>query len=93
MKQVPPEGDIIQGRRIPGGTRIGHSSWAVQRNTAVYGDDVEVYRPERWIDTSPEKKATMERTMELVFGYGRFGCLGKSIAYIELNKVFVEVRH
>ena len=29
--------------------------------------------------------------MELIFGYGRFHCLGKNVAMIELNKFFVEV--
>jgi cytochrome P450 len=31
----------------------------------------------------------MERMLELVFGSGRFGCLGQHIAMIELDKVFV----
>jgi hypothetical protein len=30
--------------------------------------------------------------VDLVFGSGKYGCLGKNIARIELNKVFVEVR-
>ena len=34
----------------------------------------------------------MERNNDLIFGYGRFKCLGQSVALIELNKVFVEVR-
>lgn len=33
----------------------------------------------------------MERSVELVFGSGRYGCLGKNVAFVELNKVFVEV--
>jgi hypothetical protein len=33
----------------------------------------------------------MRRVAELVFGYGRWGCAGKMIAFLELNKVFVEV--
>ena len=34
----------------------------------------------------------MERNNDLIFGYGRFKCLGQSVALMELNKVFVEVR-
>jgi hypothetical protein len=34
----------------------------------------------------------IERSQELVFGLGRYRCLGKSIAFVELNKVFVQVR-
>jgi hypothetical protein len=33
----------------------------------------------------------MEQCLDLIFGYGRWGCLGKNVAWIELNKVFVEV--
>ena len=33
----------------------------------------------------------MERNNELIFGYGRFQCLGKNVAFIELDKIFVEL--
>lgn len=33
----------------------------------------------------------MESHNEVIFGYGRFKCLGQSIALLELNKVFVEL--
>jgi cytochrome P450 len=33
----------------------------------------------------------MERQADLTFGYGRFACLGKPVALMELNKVFVEL--
>ena len=29
--------------------------------------------------------------MEMAFRYGKYQCLGKNIAHLELNKVFVEV--
>ncbi|KAF2111803.1 cytochrome P450 [Lophiotrema nucula] len=94
MKQVPPEGDTIKGQYIPGGTKIGHSTWAIQRRTDIYGEDVEVFRPERWIEADEERTMRMEQCLDLIFGYGRWGCLGKTVAWIELNKVFVELlRH
>lgn len=89
MKEVPPEGDTIHGRFVPGGTKIGHNMWSIQRHE-VYGADSHMYRPERWLEAGV-KRVQMEKVLDLVFGHGRWGCLGKPIAYIELNKVFVEV--
>jgi len=33
----------------------------------------------------------MERQQELVWGYGKYVCFGRSVALIELNKIFVEL--
>jgi len=95
-KQVPPEGVTIDGKFAPGGTWIGQNPWGMQRNKAIYGVDVEIFRPERWLqkDDSAEEKARVDRmtdTVGLVFGYGRFGCLGRGVATMELNKALIEV--
>ena len=90
MKKVPKGGDTIEGMFVPEGTRIAHSTWAVQRDL-IYGDDVEIFRPERWIEADEERLLRMEQTLDLIFGHGRWGCLGKLVAFIELNKIFVEV--
>lgn len=89
-KIVKPGGETIKGQWIPGGTGIGQCGWAIQRHP-VFGEDVDVFRPERWIETSDAHRIEMERTMELVFGNGRWGCLGKAIVLVELDKIFVEV--
>lgn len=88
---MPRGGDFIQRHFVPGGTKIAACAWGIQRNK-IYGDDVEVFRPERWLDAHAEKVQEMQKVLDLIFGYGRWGCLGKSIAYIELNKIFVEVK-
>jgi len=33
----------------------------------------------------------MEQNNELIFGYGKYQCLGKTVAMIELNKVILEL--
>lgn len=91
MKEVPKGGDVLHGKFVPGGTRIAHSTWSILRNTSVFGDDADLFRPERWLKAEPTKRAQMEKTTELVFGHGRWGCAGKSVAFLELNKIFVEV--
>ncbi|KAK3695739.1 cytochrome P450 monooxygenase [Podospora appendiculata] len=92
LKVVPPEGDSIDGVFVPGGTRIGHSVDALLRDTAVFGEDAELFRPERWVEAADEAAvAEMRRVTELVFGYGRWACAGKNIAFLEMNKVYVEL--
>lgn len=68
------------------------STWALHRSSIIFGPDANVFRPERWLDAPEVELQKMERNNELIFGHGRFGCLGKTIAFMELNKIFVEVR-
>jgi cytochrome P450 len=90
-KEVPPEGDTINGKFVPGGTKIGWGIFGVCRDKAIWGEDSDLFRPERWLEASAEKYKEMDSTLDLVFGYGRYQCLGKNLAFMELNKIFVEV--
>jgi cytochrome P450 len=63
----------------------------VTRRKDIYGDDVDIFRPERWIEADASTRAKYERTTDVIFGSGRFVCLGRNIAWMELNKAFVEV--
>ncbi|PHH60644.1 hypothetical protein CDD81_1395 [Ophiocordyceps australis] len=91
-KEVPKGGDSFKGIFFPEGTRIGYCAWGIMRQRELWGPDANEFRPERWLEASPEKAREMEGTADLVFGYGRWQCLGRNVAFMELNKVFVEVR-
>ncbi|PSN69465.1 cytochrome P450 [Corynespora cassiicola Philippines] len=91
FKEVPPEGDVIDGKFIPGGTQIGSSPLGIHRSKKIFGIDADLFRPERWTEASPEKFAEMTNTVDLVFHYGKYQCLGKSVALMEFNKIFVEL--
>ncbi|KAL2852325.1 cytochrome P450 [Aspergillus pseudodeflectus] len=92
QKVVPPGGDTLGGKFVPGGTQIGYSAWGVHRNPKVYGADADVFRPERWLEVEDEEKLlAMNRTQELVFGSGRYACLGKQVALIEVSKAIAEI--
>lgn len=90
-KVVPPEGDILDGKFVPGGTKIAIDTWSMGRRIDIYGPDVDIFRPERFTEAAPGKRAGMEKAAELIFGAGRYLCPGKGMALLELNKVFVEV--
>jgi cytochrome P450 len=91
FKQVPPEGDTIDGKFIPGGTQLGSNVMAIHRSKRIYGPDAEIYRPERWLEAEGEQLARMNSTVDLIFHYGKFQCPGKGVAWMEFNKIFVEV--
>ncbi|KAH9212789.1 pisatin demethylase [Leptodontidium sp. 2 PMI_412] len=91
-KKVPPEGDTINGMYVPGGTSIGYGGFSILRNKKIWGEDADVFRPERWLEGEGIK--VLEQTWEVIFNAGRYQCLGKNVALMELNKVFVELlRH
>lgn len=91
FKLVPPSGDIIDGRFVPSGTKIGPLTEMPPRLKEVFGEDAEVFRPERWLETTQEKAMEMRKVVDLAFGSGRYSCAGKTVAFVELNKVFVEL--
>ena len=89
---TPPEGIDICGDFIAGGTIVSCNPWVLQRRKEVFGEDVEAYRPERWLisgaSTAPEaaRLNEMKATM-LHFGGGSRTCLGKHIALLEMYKI------
>jgi len=90
-KVVPECGDTFKGVYLPGGTHVGLCIWGVMRRSDIWGKDAEIFRPERWLDTSEDKLKIMESTLDLIFHPGRWGCLGQDMARRQLNKVLPEV--
>lgn len=58
---VPSGGLIVQNYYLPEGTNVSMSSYVVHRDPNIYGDDIDNFRPERWIDASPEELDRMEQ--------------------------------
>lgn len=90
-KEVPEGGDTFKGVYLPAGTRIGYGAWGIFHRADLWGPDATEFRPERWLEAEGEKLKQMEGTLELIFGYGRWQCLGRNVATMELRKIFVEV--
>lgn len=83
---VPVDGMEICGQLIPGGTIVGCSAWVIHRRPEIFGEDVEVYRPERWLEANKESKRSMEGCM-IQFGMGPRTCIGKNISLLEIYKL------
>ncbi|KAI0381225.1 cytochrome P450 [Hypomontagnella monticulosa] len=95
-RDTPPNGDtvLIEGQEVylPGGISIMPSFVEMQRDPAIYGEDADVFRPERWLDESDEKKlGRMKWANDLLFAHGKYLCLGKGIAMMEMSKVLFEL--
>ena len=83
---VPAQGAEICGQMIPGGTIVGCSAWVIHRRLEVFGQDVEAYRPERWLEAGKEGRKNMESCM-FQFGMGARTCIGKNISLLEIYKL------
>ncbi|KAK0649132.1 cytochrome P450 [Cercophora newfieldiana] len=92
-KSVPPGGDTINGVFLPGGTAIGHNSMAMTKTKAIFGRDVELFRPERLLEPEcdAETRAYRINSLHMVFGGGRWTCSGKQVALYELHKAVFEI--
>ncbi|KAJ5174147.1 uncharacterized protein N7482_000024, partial [Penicillium canariense] len=97
---VPQGGLMISSQFFPEGTIVATSPWVSAYNKSVYGEDVEVFRPERWM-VDKDQYAAMDRSWLPVcfwlgsflplslssFGYGPRSCLGKNISLMEMGKL------
>ncbi|KAI1159042.1 cytochrome P450 [Nemania serpens] len=93
-KEVPPGGDTIHGYFVPGGTTVASNLCALMRSKTLFGEDAEMFRPERFLEADEATRVEMQRNVELTFGYGRWMCAGKAIAFLEINKTVFEIlRH
>jgi cytochrome P450 len=90
---VPPQGAEIAGHFVKGGTLVGCSAWVIHRRPEIFGEDVDVYTPERWLAREGFDKAEEERRikgmdgMMIQFGMGPRTCIGKNISLLEIYKL------
>ncbi|GAP87973.1 putative pisatin demethylase [Rosellinia necatrix] len=90
-KEVPSEGDTIHGHFVPAGTSVGPNLPSLMQSKIYFGGDADVFRPERFLEVPEATRTEMQRNIELVFGYGRWMCAGKTIAWLELSKAIFEL--
>lgn len=60
QRYVPEGGAEIDGVRYAGGIRVALNGWVLHRDRATFGEDVDVFRPERWLASNAKE---MERHM------------------------------
>ncbi|KAL8404366.1 hypothetical protein RB594_009278 [Gaeumannomyces avenae] len=92
LPKVSDADEVVAGVRVPAGTNVAWAPWPIMHDRAVFGEDADMFRPERWIEAGPERWRLMDQTVMMDFKTSsRYECLGKTIALIELNKTYVEL--
>ncbi|KAI0315173.1 cytochrome P450 [Amylostereum chailletii] len=82
-REVPEEGMVVLGRFFPEGTVLSVPSYSLHYDARVWGEDVAVFRPERWFaDHAAHAKAFYP------FSYGPRACVGRNLVTMEMP-VFV----
>ncbi|KAF5379018.1 hypothetical protein D9615_006079 [Tricholomella constricta] len=82
LPRVVPEGGLtVLGQFFPEGTVVSVPSYTIHRDTGIWGEDVEVYRPERWFERD---QAAMQKTFN-PFSVGPRACVGRNLAFLELQ--------
>jgi hypothetical protein len=76
---TPPEGAVINGFAIPGGTVVGTSSVGMHQNASVFPNPG-AFRPERWLVADDAEKAREMNRWFWAFGSGGRMCIGSHFA-------------
>jgi benzoate 4-monooxygenase len=81
LPRVIADGGLtVAGKHFPPGTILSVPSYTIHRNVNVWGDDVEVFRPERWFEQDP---VAIQKTFN-PFSFGPRACVGRNLASMEL---------
>ncbi|KAF8510880.1 cytochrome P450 [Hysterangium stoloniferum] len=86
------KGEVITNVAIPAGQKIIISISAYNRLKSVWGDDADVWRPERFIDGSVKQGTNLGVYANLAsFSSGVRGCIGWRFAVIEMQAILIEL--
>ncbi|KAI4149359.1 MAG: hypothetical protein L6R39_002515 [Caloplaca ligustica] len=88
-RYVSADGIFAHNTFIPGGTEIAASPFIIHRDRNVFGEDADEFRPQRWLEDLA-KRERMER-FGMWFGYGDRECPGKNFAFLEVQKIGLEL--
>ncbi|KAF5345213.1 hypothetical protein D9756_011554 [Leucocoprinus leucothites] len=76
---------------MPGNTIVTFLPLLTQRNKALWGEDADEFRPERWLESETKSKCNANFGMFLPFSHGPRICIGKNYAYNEMTFFLVRL--
>jgi cytochrome P450 len=83
---VPAGGITVDGQLILPGTVVGISSLAQNRDTAIFGQDPNVFNPDRWLGDEAEARY-MEAALFNFGGSGPRSCPGRDLAMVSQQDI------
>ncbi|KAK0436857.1 cytochrome P450 [Armillaria borealis] len=86
-------GKVMHELPIPKGTQIIASIAAYNRNKEIFGDDADIFNPDRWLrDTVPNTKSALGVYASMfTFSGGSRSCIGWRFAVMELHAFMIEL--
>lgn len=96
-RKVLAGGLTVDDNHFPEGIDIGVPHYALHHTELLYPDPF-VFKPERWIvstdpayEKSSEAAVVAAQSAFCAFSVGRYGCVGKTLAYAELSVILARI--
>lgn len=91
-REVPPEGAVVCGHYVPGGTIISVYSLAANHNARNFAQPKQ-FTPERWLTTDEQPEWTKGDHFDVCqpFSVGPRNCIGMSLAYAETKLILARL--
>ncbi|KAJ5669751.1 hypothetical protein N7462_010821 [Penicillium macrosclerotiorum] len=78
----------FEGFHFPPGTVLSVPSYTIHHMSEIWGDDVEEFKPDRWLSLTPRQKVCFNP-----FSYGPRACVGQNVAIMELQLIIGTLFH
>ncbi|KAH8824006.1 cytochrome P450 [Flagelloscypha sp. PMI_526] len=91
-RNVPPGGFVVHDQYFVEGTTLSVPSKMLNHDVTIWGDDVEVFRPERWLEPESKEKTERERAFQ-PFSHGPRACIGRNLAMLEMSIIMGNLLH
>ncbi|KAI0967378.1 cytochrome p450 benzoate 4-monooxygenase [Xylaria arbuscula] len=81
-------GVSCEDEHFPEGTVLSVPSYTLHHTADIWGSDVEEFKPERWLDATPEQRMSFNP-----FSFGPRACVGQNVAHMELALIIGTAFH
>ncbi len=108
IKQCIAHTTLPDGTMLPTGAIVVWSPWGFGRSEQIWGSDVDIFRPERWLEKTPDGLSESEETARPranwkiktrtasefpVFNGGPRTCMGRRMAEVEAVYILASLFH